>query len=228
MNKKILIIILSFFLLTGCSTGSPSSDSFSASLKKASTTPYGKYPEKITYNLAQMTGDNNSNMPKGDTYDNNAYTRYLLKKLNVQNKDVLRAPDELYFNKINNIILSKDLPDIMIVDEALSVGDKGFAQKCISKMKELRNQGKTIVFISHNLKQVRDFCDSAMWIEGGMLKEYGPIDEVCDHYAEYVDYYNSLDAKEKKKEREKKFEKRMIAHSKMTLGDKFFAAIRTR
>ncbi|OUC51527.1 transposase [Eggerthia catenaformis] len=119
-------------------------------------------------------------------------------------------------------------PDIMIVDEALSVGDKGFAQKCISKMKELRNQGKTIVFISHNLKQVRDFCDSAMWIEGGMLKEYGPIDEVCDHYAEYVDYYNSLDTKEKKKEREKKFEKRMIAHSKMTLGDKFFAAIRTR
>ena len=117
MNKKILIIILSFFLLTGCSTGSPSSDSFSASLKKASTTPYGKYPEKITYTLAQMTGDNNSNMPKGDTYENNAYTRYLLKKLNVQNKDVLRAPDELYFNKINNIILSKDLPDIMIVEK---------------------------------------------------------------------------------------------------------------
>lgn len=117
MNKKILIIILSFFLLTGCSTGSPSSDSFSASLKKASTTPYGKYPEKITYTLAQMTGDNNSNMPKGDTYENNAYTRYLLKKLNVQNKDVLRAPDELYFNKIDNIILSKDLPDIMIVEK---------------------------------------------------------------------------------------------------------------
>ena len=78
-------------------------------------------------------------------------------------------------------------PDILIVDEALSVGDKGFAQKCIDKMKSLKKEGKTIVFISHSLPQVRDFCDTAMWIEGGMLKEYGEINEVCDHYATYVD-----------------------------------------
>lgn len=101
-------------------------------------------------------------------------------------------------------------PDILIVDEALSVGDKGFAQKCIDKMKELKSQGKTIVFISHSLPQVRDFCDTAMWIEGGMLKEYGNIDEVCDHYAEYVDYYNSLSNTEKKRERDNKFAERLI------------------
>ncbi|UTY38324.1 ATP-binding cassette domain-containing protein [Allocoprobacillus halotolerans] len=105
-------------------------------------------------------------------------------------------------------------PDILIVDEALSVGDKGFAQKCINKMKELKAQGKTIVFISHSLPQVRDFCDTAMWIEGGMLKEYGDIDEVCDHYAEYVDYYNSLSNADKKKERDEKFNKRIIPHTK--------------
>lgn len=105
-------------------------------------------------------------------------------------------------------------PDILIVDEALSVGDKGFAQKCINKMKELKDEGKTIVFISHSLPQVRDFCDTAMWIEGGMLKEYGKIDEVCDHYAEYVDYYNSLDNNGKKKERDDKFEKRIIPNTK--------------
>lgn len=102
-------------------------------------------------------------------------------------------------------------PDILIVDEALSVGDKGFAQKCIEKMKELKVQGKTIVFISHSLPQVRDFCDTAMWIEGGMLKEYGDIEEVCDHYAEYVDYYNSLSNEDKKKERDEKFDKRLIS-----------------
>lgn len=101
-------------------------------------------------------------------------------------------------------------PDILIVDEALSVGDKGFAQKCINKMNELKMQGKTIVFISHSLPQVRGFCDTAMWIEGGMLKEYGKIEEVSDHYAAYVDYYNSLDNKEKKKERDEKFERRII------------------
>ena len=104
-------------------------------------------------------------------------------------------------------------PDILIVDEALSVGDKGFAEKCIDKMKSLKKEGKTIVFISHSLPQVRDFCDTAMWIEGGMLKEYGEINEVCDHYATYVDYYNSLDNESKKKERDLKFEKRIIPNN---------------
>ena len=101
-------------------------------------------------------------------------------------------------------------PDILIVDEALSVGDKGFAQKCINKMNDLKDEGKTIVFISHSLPQVREFCQTAMWIEGGMLKEYGRIDEVCDHYAEYVDYYNKLSNEEKNAERDRKFEKRII------------------
>lgn len=114
-------------------------------------------------------------------------------------------------------------PDILIVDEALSVGDKGFAQKCINKMKELKNEGKTIVFISHSLPQVRDFCDTAMWIEGGMLKEYGDITEVCNHYAEYVDYYNSLDNTKKKKERDEKFERRIIStQKKKSLFQKIF------
>ena len=101
-------------------------------------------------------------------------------------------------------------PDIMIIDEALSVGDKGFAQKCINKMTELKNQGKTIIFVSHSLPQVRSFCTKALWIEGGMLQEYGEINEVCDHYSNYVDYYNGLSDKEKKKIRDEKFEKRVI------------------
>ena len=114
-------------------------------------------------------------------------------------------------------------PDILIVDEALSVGDKGFAQKCIKKMTELKAEGKTIVFISHSLPQVRSFCDKAMWIEGGMLKEYGDIEEVCDHYAKYVDYYNNLDKNEKKKERDQKFEKRILStQSKKSFLDRIF------
>ena len=105
-------------------------------------------------------------------------------------------------------------PDIIIVDEALSVGDKGFAQKCINRMKELKEEGKTIIFISHTLPQVRDFCDTALWIEGGMLKEYGDVEVVCDHYSEYVDYYNALSDKEKKKERDEKFAHRIIPNKK--------------
>lgn len=105
-------------------------------------------------------------------------------------------------------------PDIIIVDEALSVGDKGFASKCLEKMKELKASGKTIVFISHSLPQVREFCDEALWIEGGMLKEYGDIESVCNHYAAYVDEYNKLSNQEKKAMRDEKFNKRLLEKKK--------------
>lgn len=113
-------------------------------------------------------------------------------------------------------------PDIIIVDEALSVGDKSFAKKCLDKMNELKKEGKTIIFISHSLPQVRKFCDSAMWIDGGILKEYGDISEVCDYYAEYVEQYNALSQKEKNKESERKFANRVIKNKKTSLFDKLF------
>lgn len=106
-------------------------------------------------------------------------------------------------------------PDIFIVDEALSVGDKGFAQKCMNRMQKLRDEeGKTIFFISHALPQVRAFCKTGMWIEGGKLIEIGDIETVCDHYSEYVDSYNSLTEKEKKKQRDAKFKERIIKKEK--------------
>lgn len=101
-------------------------------------------------------------------------------------------------------------PDIFIVDEALSVGDRTFAQKCLNKMNELKANGKTIIFISHSLPQVRNFCDTCIWIEGGVLKEYDDVETVCDHYDEYVKYYNSLTDKEKKKMREATFARRVV------------------
>ena len=104
-------------------------------------------------------------------------------------------------------------PDIIIVDEALSVGDKGFAQKCLNHMRKIRDeQNKTIFFISHSLGQVRDFCTTGMWIEGGVLKEFGEINEVCDHYAEYVDMLNAMSEKDKKAYLNDKFKERIITN----------------
>jgi teichoic acid transport system ATP-binding protein len=117
-------------------------------------------------------------------------------------------------------------PDIIIVDEALSVGDKGFAQKCLDKMDELQKTGKTIFFISHSLPQVQNFCKKAMWIEGGRLKEYGDVDEVCNHYAEYIDYYNSLSKKEKTKLRDEKFAERIVEKPEIGLVEKLFDRIK--
>lgn len=106
-------------------------------------------------------------------------------------------------------------PDILIVDEALSVGDKGFAKKCLDRMKELRDKdNKTIFFISHSLPQVLDFCTSGMWIENGSLREFGPIEEVAEKYSEYVDEINQLKGKKKKEFLEKKFETRILPPEK--------------
>ena len=101
-------------------------------------------------------------------------------------------------------------PDIFIVDEALSVGDKGFAKKCMKRMMKLRDEEGTIFFISHSLPQVREFCKTGMWIEGGELVEMGDIDKVCDDYAEYVEFMDAMTKKQKKKFLEEKFEKRLI------------------
>src|SRR5690606_40419226 len=56
-------------------------------------------------------------------------------------------------------------PDILIIDEALSVGDKAFAEKSLAKMKEFKERGKTMIFVSHSLSQMKQFCDKILWLE---------------------------------------------------------------
>src|SRR5690625_1150616 len=69
-------------------------------------------------------------------------------------------------------------PDILIIDEALSVGDKAFAEKSLKKIKEFKEDGKTMIFVSHSINQMRRFCDKILWLEFGMVKEYGDVNEV--------------------------------------------------
>ena len=87
-----------------------------AQLKEAQNTPYGKYPYLITYTLAKFNGENNSNMPPGDTYENNAYTRCLNKMLNVQNDNVFESNREDYFMGISMMATTEKLPDVLLVD----------------------------------------------------------------------------------------------------------------
>ena len=72
--------------------------------------------------------------------------------------------------------------DILLVDEVLAVGDQHFQEKCIAKMKELKEQGKTMVFVTHSLGTVKDFCNRAVWLNNGVIKMDGNPEEVIDAY----------------------------------------------
>lgn len=83
-------------------------------------------------------------------------------------------------------------PDILIVDEALSVGDETFANKCIDRMRDFQEQGKTIFFVSHATGQIRQFCNKAVWVQYGEMKQFGEMKDVVKSYAEFVNQYKNL------------------------------------
>lgn len=74
-------------------------------------------------------------------------------------------------------------PQILIVDEILSVGDEAFQAKSRARMMELMSGGTTVLFVSHNLSQIREMCDHVLWLDSGEVKMYGETQEVCDGYA---------------------------------------------
>lgn len=93
-------------------------------------------------------------------------------------------------------------PDIIVIDEALSVGDQTFTSKCLEKMKEFKENGKTIIFVSHSIAQVKEFCDEAIWLEYGMIKDHGSVKDIIPKYQQYLDMINKMSSEEKKKFKE--------------------------
>lgn len=74
-------------------------------------------------------------------------------------------------------------PDILIVDEVLAVGDADFQKKCLGKMKEVSQaEGRTILFVSHNMQAINTLCDRAIWLDKGVMKEIGPSSVVINGY----------------------------------------------
>lgn len=104
--------------------------------------------------------------------------------------------------------------DILLIDEILAVGDNSFQTKCFNKLKSLKDQGTTIVIVSHALGQVEKLCDRAIWIDEGKIREDGPAREICKLYLERMEesrleraeleYRMQLKEDEERKELEKK------------------------
>lgn len=104
-------------------------------------------------------------------------------------QEVMYRPMKTYSSgmkvRLGFSILTSQSPDLLLIDEALSVGDLAFQQKSIRRMMDFKEQGKTIIFCSHSLYQIEQFCDHALWMQGGQVAMYGPSHKVLQAYEQY-------------------------------------------
>lgn len=81
-------------------------------------------------------------------------------------------------------------PDILIIDESLAVGDMRFQQKCFRKIREFRENGNTIIFVSHDMGTVVNLCDKSMWLNNNTVYRYGDPQEISREYTSFMVYDN--------------------------------------
>lgn len=91
----------------------------------------------------------------------------------------------MYVRLAFSLVTSVD-PDILIIDEALAVGDAHFQKKCMDRMTQFREQGKALLFCSHALYQLRCLCDRVLWLEHGRVRQIGPAEAVLDAYQDHI------------------------------------------
>ena len=101
-------------------------------------------------------------------------------------RDFLDSPIKNYSSgmkaRLGFAVATMVKPEVLIVDEVLAVGDYKFQQKCMKRMRELLAGGTTLLFVSHNTEQVRQLCDHAIWLDHGVARMQGEVNEVCDAY----------------------------------------------
>lgn len=88
-------------------------------------------------------------------------------------------------------------PDILIIDEALAVGDSSFSQKSLNKIYEFKEKKKTIIYISHGVTEMRKFCDKVMWIHKGRVVGFGLPDDIIMPYCYFANDFGEMDAEQR-------------------------------
>ncbi len=77
-------------------------------------------------------------------------------------------------------------PEILIIDEALAVGDFGFRQKCATRINEIKASGNTIIYVSHHVDEIKNICTRAIFMESGTITMEGDVNEVCEYYKTHL------------------------------------------
>ena len=100
--------------------------------------------------------------------------------------DFIDEPIRVYSSgmlaKLGFSVISQVEPDILIIDEVLAVGDISFQAKCIQTIRDFKNKGVTILFVSHNMSDVEKICDRVVWIENHKLREIGSAERIIELY----------------------------------------------
>jgi len=154
---------------------------------------------RITALLELTAGFNPSLTGVENIYFLGAIQGYPKKLLNERIKDILEfaelgeyayQPVKTYSSGMHvRLAFSQAInidPDILITDEALSVGDIRFQQKCYRKIREFKEAGKTIIMCTHNLSAVKEFCDRAIWLHKGEIREQGAPNHVTAKYEAFM------------------------------------------
>ena len=116
-------------------------------------------------------------------------------------------------------------PQILLVDEILSVGDENFRRKCAEKIDELRQKGVSFVIVSHNMDQVKKLCQKALWIENSHVMGYGEVNDICAQYAAYcAKIKKEKDEEAKRKAELAKQEAQKVAENAESAAEKAEAA----
>lgn len=79
-------------------------------------------------------------------------------------------------------IATAGTPEIIIIDEALAVGDKGFQDKCMNRIMEIKNNGGTLLFVSHSVQEVKKYCNKAVLLNNGEIEKIGSVEEIGKEY----------------------------------------------
>lgn len=105
-------------------------------------------------------------------------------KNNVENYPTYIFSGQLIYNFFSEATTSSmsAIPDILIVDEVLSVGDFRFQKKCEDRIKKMQESGTTVLFVSHSIEQVKKICNKIVWLDHGKVRMYGNTREVCEEY----------------------------------------------